>query len=305
MRHALILASLAFLAPLPVFAQADTETEAAAPKLPETCEELATQFSGTLALNEDSTVEDTGTGCRITDFHIELDSMTRFRVEELVLTASDLFGSFAEERLPETVDLQLNTVLMAPETGSPQTNYMIEAMAEPMNIHLAYRWDREDDSVELADFSVASHGLGSFRFAGRFSDLELDPNKLSDASSLPLRIDQLLLEIDDARYFGSIFVPPLIGMLPYEEDPRSVVANYVAAATTFINALPAETMSEDSKAALVTFVESFPRFRGDYTLNLRAEPGLGFEDFASEDITDLAGILPRIKAEATHTPEQP
>lgn len=302
MRYTLLVASLVLPSPLPALAQTETGNET---KLPETCQELATQFSGTLDLNEDSTVEDTGTGCRIADFHIELDTMTRFRVEELVLTASDLFGSFADERLPEEMDLQLNNVLMAPNTGSPQTDYMIEAMAEPMNIHLAYRWDREDDSVDLADFSVATLGLGSFRFAGRFSDLELDPEKLSDAISLPVRIDQLVLEIDDARFFTSMFVPPLIGTLSYEEDPHTVVANYVAAATTFINATPADTIPDDSKAALVTFIESFPRFRGDYTLDIRAEPGLGFMDFAAEDITDLASLLPRIKVEATHTPEQP
>nr|WP_314256944.1 hypothetical protein [uncultured Devosia sp.] len=303
MHYALVLATLAVLSPLPALAQDKSDTKP--PKLPETCQELSGELGNTLELSPQSVVEETGSGCTISNFHVSFGVMDRFHVEKATLSASDLFGSFAEQRLPEELDLQLDQVITAPDTGSPQTDYMIEAMNEPMDIHLAYRWDREEQTVELADFSVSAQGIGGVRFGGRFSDLELDPAKLADATTLPTRIDQLVIEIDNARYLSAMVVPIVIGSLPYDEDPRASVANYIAAATAFINSVPSDTMEDDSKAALVTFVEGFPRIRGDYTLDIRAEPGLGFEDLDVDDPAELAGLLPRIKAEASYTPDEP
>jgi len=159
------------------------------------------------------------------------------------------------------------------------------------------RWDKAEKTLELADFSLDVEEFGGFRLAARVSDFDFDPERLKQAETAPGRIDRVSFNLDNARLFTAFIVPTLLSQLPADADPAPAIENYKKMATAFIDGLPAENTSQDSKAALKGFVADFPRPRGKYSLELSADPGVGMKEL--KGFAGLTAILARTKIEAT------
>jgi hypothetical protein len=267
---------------------------------PTSCAALAEE-TGIIETTADTVIADTADGCRITDFLITPSAPSRFKVNELTLVAPGILDDYAAQRLPASLDLTLHGVLLSPETGSELTTYIIEMQAEPMDVHLSYRWDAAEGVLDLADLSVTAGELGGFRLTGRITDAQVTPDVVADPTRLRGALESLTLEMDNARFAAAYFAPPLVSMLPYDQDPRPLIASYIAAVNGFIASLPAANVSAESKDALTSFVSAFPRPRGDYTLEVTAEPPLALDEIALDTPIALAGILARLRIEATHT----
>lgn len=300
MRLATILAAAALLAPVSAFAQADKK----APAPPATCEALATEL-GFVEKTAETTIEDLADGCRLTSFFINFGQHTRYRIGQATLTAPGLLAAYAGQSLPTELDLAITGFLISPDTGSALTNYIIEMQSEPMDIHLAYRWDPTAHTVDLADFSVAAQAYGAFRVSGRFSDIDLDPARMAELASMPGAIDQLRLEIDNARFFSTLFAPAAVGLLPYDQDPRPLIEGYKQAAASFIANLPATNVPDDAKAALTTFVTDFPKPTGDYALELQADPPIQITALATDSLPAAVALFARLQVTASHAPASP
>lgn len=300
MRFLAIFAAAVMLAPLGVFAQTDQEDVDRA-----TCAELVKSFS-LIETTADSTVEDIDAGCRVTNVFAGTTSYNRYRIGSATLTAPDLFthdlaNSDLEDALPSELDLAITGFQVAPDTGSLLNNYIIESQSEPLNIHLSYRWDKAAQTAELTDLSVTSPGYGSLRIEGRLSDIDFD--RFTDATAdFPGAIDAVTVEIVNARFFSAMTVPALLGLLPYDSDPRPLVADCKMAAIAFIAALPTDNMADESKAALGALVESFPRMEGDYVVQMRADPPLALTTLTGENPAEIAGLIARMQISAEHTP---
>lgn len=302
MRHALVLASLVLLTPLSAHAQANKK----APPAIETCDQLVTAL-GAIERTPETTVKDTPDGCRLTRFYVGTDSYTRYRIDELVLRAPTLFEDYAAERLPTELDLTITGLASAPDTGSPNSNYLIEIQSQPMDFHLAYRWDRDEQTVELSDVSLTAPGHDVIHLAGRLSGMDFSAESLDNLDAMPGAFDQLVIEFNNARFFSSMVAPAVISLLPYDEDPRPLIASYQQSAIAFVEGLPEGTISGDSKAALTSFINAFPRTTGDYQFELRADPPLEFASIdldAVDDLAELFPILQRLQLAVSHTPAE-
>ncbi|MET3927963.1 hypothetical protein [Devosia sp. 2618] len=297
MRFLAVLAAVAVLTPATAHAQADKKAVA-----PTTCAALVKSI-GLFAVEADSTVEDLETGCKLTNVFIGAGSMTRYRIGEATLIAPELFTSYNNDSLPTEIDLSVKGLRLAPDTGSLMTDYMIEVQAQQLDVHLAYRWDKQKRTVDLADFSVAASDYdASFRVSGRFSDAEMDPDQFFDLTRLPGAMEELIVEVIDARFLSSMTVPFILNSLPYDEDPRPLIDGYKKSAVAFIAALPDDNVPGDAKAALTSFVEAFPKMVGDYTLTVRADPPLEFSALAIDGPADIPALLSRLQIAADHTP---
>lgn len=295
MRFLAIFAAAVMLAPLGVFAQTDQDDVDRA-----TCAELVKSFS-LIETTADSTIEDIDAGCRVTNVFAGTSSYNRYRIGSATLTAPDLFTHDLEDALPSELDLAITGFQVAPDTGSLLNNYIIENQSEPLNIHLSYRWDKAAQTAELTDLSVTSPGYGSLRIEGRLSEIDLD--RFTDAAAdFPGAIDAVTVEIVNARFFSAMTVPALLGLLPYDSDPRPLVADYKKAAIAFIAALPTDNVAPESKAALGALVESFPRMAGDYVVQMRADPPLALTTLTGENPAEIAGLIARMRISAEHTP---
>lgn len=291
------LALLAIAAFLPTAAQAQPDTKA----FPGNCTELVKAFD-LIHITPDSTIADSPDGCVFTNVFAGLNSFNRFRLGEVKLTAPKLFAELEADSLPSALELSISGFQAAPETGSPLNNYIIEMQSDPLDIHFAYVWDKTAQTLQLTDFSVTSPTYGAFRFSGRASGLMLDPNQLDDLENASGRLHEIHVELDNARLISAMLAPALLNTLPYDEDPRALIDTSKAAVTAFINALPDASAAADTKAALTSFVNAFPKASGDYTLTLRADPGLKFTAMLVDNPVQLAALLSRVQLTATHTP---
>lgn len=296
MRFLAILAAAAVFVPAAAFAQVDKKAAA-----PSNCADLVKGF-GLIETTAESAIEELETGCIVSNVFVGTGSYARYRIGSATLIAPDLFASDGEATLPSEIDLAITGFQLVPDMGSLLNNYIIEVQGEPLDIHVAYRWDKEGQTVELADFSVAAPGYGQFRVAGRLSNITLDPNQFTDVTSFPGAIDALVIEIVNARFFSAMVVPAILGTLPYDADPRPLIDTYKTALTAFIASLPGDNISDDAKSALTTFVTAFPRMVGDYSVNLRADPPLDFSALAVDSPAGIAAILARMQIAADYTP---
>lgn len=302
MRFSTILATtLVLAAPSAALAQADKK----APKPAANCTELLRSLD-VIEATAETVIEDVANGCTVSNAYIGFGSYNRFRLGELTLQSPDLFTNYASGSLPQELELHIAGFQIAPDTGNLLNNYIFEVQAEPLDIHLAYRWDKQSGDLELADFSVTANDYGAIRLAGRVSGFNFDPDNMDDLTEIPGAFDQLVLQVENAQFFSAMLVPSMLGFLPYDEDPRPLIASYQQAAIAFVNGLPQSSISDDSKAALNTFIESFPQPRGDYTLELRADPGLPFSTLDVDDLTALLPLLANLQLAVTHAPsDQP
>lgn len=273
----------------------------AKPSSAQSCKAFIARF-GMAEETSKTSIEDLGTGCRIRDFYVKSAPYMRYHIASATLSASDLFEAFAAERLPREVDVNIESIVFAPDAGGPLSSYVIRMQSEPMDIHFAYRWGRDERTVELSDFSVDAGNLGGFRLAGRFSDVDLDPDRFKDVSALPGALDHLTLELTNARFFTAYVAPMLVNMLPPDADPEPLIETYKQAAISAIEAAPAQTLSPESKAALVSFVAAFPHPRGNYTVELKADPALPFSQLSKSNAAGFGESLDRLQIGATHTP---
>ncbi|KKC35879.1 hypothetical protein WH87_15020 [Devosia epidermidihirudinis] len=295
MRFLAIFAAAVVLTPLAALAQTDREDVDRA-----ACAELVKSFS-LIETTADSTIEDIDAGCRVTNVFAGTSSYNRYRIGSATLTAPDLFTRDLKDALPSELDLAITGFQIAPDTGSLLNNYIIENQSEPLNIHLSYRWDKAAQTAELTDLSVTSPGYGSFRIEGRLSEIDLD-RFVDAAADFPGAIDAVTVEIVNARFFSAMTVPALLGLLPYDSDPRPLVADYKKAAIAFIAALPTDNMADESKAALGALVESFPRMEGDYVVQMRADPPLALTTLTGGNPAEITGLIARMQISAEHTP---
>lgn len=291
------LALLAIAAFFPTAAQAQPDTKA----LPGNCTELVKAFN-LIDTTPDSTIADSPDGCVFTNVFAGLSSIHRFRFGEVKLTAPNLFAELEADSLPSALELNISGFQAAPETGSPLNNYIIEMQSDPLDIHFAIVWDKTAQTLELTDFSVTSPSYGAFRVSGRASGIMLDPNQLDDLEKAPGRLHEIHVELDNARFVSAMLAPALLNTLPYDQDPRPLIDTSKAAVNAFINALPDASAAADTKAALTSFVSAFPKASGDYTLTLRADPGLEFTALQADNPAQLAALLSRLQLTATHTP---
>lgn len=295
MQFLVLLAAAALV--LPTAAQAQPGTQA----LPRTCTELVKTI-GLIDITADSTIEDRPDGCVLTNVFAGTSSFNRFRLGEVRLIAPDLFAELGAERLPSALELTISGFQVAPETGSALNNYIIEMQSDPLDIHFAYVWNKAAQTLELTDFSVTSPHYGAYRVSARAADILLDPSQLGDLENLPGVLNDVHIELDNARFFSAMLAPSLLNLLPPGEDPRPLIDTYKAAVTAFITALPDASAAPDTKAALISFVSAFPKATGYYTLTLHADPGLKFTALVVDSPSQLAALLTSLQVTATHTP---
>ena len=76
-------------------------------------------------------------------------------------------------------------------------------------------------------------------------------------------------------------------VLPSEGDMDSAFAGVQVEVKAFVADLPGASFPDESKAALVAFVDQLPNPSGELTLAMRAEPGVGPVRFGGYAVTGV------------------
>lgn len=265
MRFAAPLLLLPLLA-IPAFAQdqpSDSES------IPKDCTSLFDNL-GMLNRGDETTIEDTETGCAITNVYFG-SSYSRFAIGRITLEADDLFGAIAGHNRPSRLQLNVSDIRSSPDfdDSSPLTAYIMEMQQTPFALNLAYRWDAESGDFALDDLSMHMPAIGSAVFKAELSDVRDMPESIEEPTDYARgNIEKLTLTLDNRGLFTHVIAPIFLNTLPYDEDPRPHIAAAQKTVIALIDAQPDSQIDDASKAVLARFVNAFPKPEGIYRFEI-------------------------------------
>lgn len=289
---------LALLA-TPAFAQDQTSEP-----VPTDCTSL---FDNLGILNRDaqSEIEDTATGCAISNVYFG-SSYSRFAIGKVTLEADDLFGAVAGNTRPAQLKLNIAGVRSSPDIDSPLNTYIMEMQQVPFELNLAYRWDATSGDFHLDDLSMRMPTVGSAVFQAELSEVRDMPAAIEEPTDYARgNVEKLTLTLDNRGLFTAVAAPILLSSLPYEEDPRPLIAAAQKAAIALIDARPEDQIDAPSKAVLARFVNAFPRPDGLYHFEITPiDAPVSLESLVAptDDMAGLMELLARFNLSAEYKP---
>lgn len=300
-----LFAASCLFAPLAAIAQ--EHPAAIEPATVTDCESFLKSWGFFIELTKGGKIEPIDGGCHGTHLYFVLNPSMRWLFEDMRVTGTDLFLSATENRLPDALEATATGMRFSQTVSSPNLSYQLRALQRTNDIHLSYRWDRHSRDLLLHDFSWVNRQFGSFSLSGAMSNLsELPPLKGKRAQgSDQATIKNVSARLESHGLFEILVVQALISKLPWDEEPQPLVERYQLSAKASIDALPEAVASADSKAALKTFVASFPHPAGLYELNAETQPQVSIAELAkAKDPAALMELFNRIRISVTHKPPQ-
>ena len=257
---------------------------------------------GMLTRGPDSRIEDTATGCVVTNTYFGA-SYSRTAIGQITLEVDDLFGAIAGHSRPARLELSVTNIRVSPEMDeSPLTAYLLETQQAPFDLHLAYFWDEASGDFNLDDLSMTMPALGSLTIKARLAGVSDIPDAPAEPTDyLRGNVEKLSLTLDNRGLFTAFAVPVLVGNLPYDEDPRPAIAATQKTIIALIEAQPESQINASSKAALTRFVNDFPKPNGFYQFEITpigAPVSLESLIAPNDDMVGLLELLARFNLSA-------
>lgn len=283
-RIAPLLACALLLAPAPALSEDD-------PTSLRDCRALLKSVQGEVTRTPETLAEDVPGGCRFTHVGYALDGFVEYRADEVTLLTPDLLAEFPSGDIFKSADLSIRGLRILPNTGNPMGDYLTSQFTSAIDIDLVYDTDPEALTAQLKRFSFDAGEIGRLTLFARFSNFDntdIDYTGLGDEMGV---IHELGLAIEDNGLLATYLLPLVVGGLPYDEDPRPVIAQTKTAISTAIRALPESLISMVSAESLVRFVTAFPEAHGNWTLHFESEEGLALSALDASSLDDLLALL--------------
>ena len=180
--------------------------------------------------------------------------------------------------LPEGLEIAVEGLRLVVQTGNPQMDWLFAAQSRPNAIaaELSLGWDPTARKLRLEGMSIDFPGDNLVEASATVTGVDLSSTGAAQMSATSFALTEFDARITTHGLF-EWYVLMALGpaVLPSEGDMDAAFAGVQAEAKAFVADLPGTSFPDDSKAALVAFVEALPNPSGDLTLELRAEPGLG------------------------------
>lgn len=271
------------------------------------CPGLVQRLSPSVEIGPDSSIDPITDGCHVRDIYLAQSQYVRWRVADLRVTGEALFEAATAGRMPEQLDLTVTGAQLAPAGVPAAQSYVMEVVQTRYDLHLAYQWDAESHDFIVDDLTIKDARSGAMSLKGALSNLSELPamGKKPPENAKQTAIRSLNLRLDNNGIFESLVVTPMISQMTGDEDPRTRVPQYQAAATSFVETLPDAVADGESKTALKTFIADFPHPAGPYEINIVAKTPITMAELAgAANPVALTGLLSRITISATHQPPE-
>ena len=180
--------------------------------------------------------------------------------------------------LPEGLEIAVEGLRLVVQTGNPQMDWLFAAQSRPnaIDAEMSLAWDPSDRVLRLEGLSVDFPGENLVEASATVTGVDL-----SSAGAMQMSATSFALTEFEARitthglfeWYVLMALGPVV--LPSEGDMDAAFAGWQAELKAFVADLPGTSFPDDSKAAMLAFVDDLPNPSGDLTLGLRAEPGLG------------------------------
>ena len=254
--------------------------------------------------SEDTSIEDIDGGCRATNLSFAETAYVHFRVDEVTLLSPDLLDRFPSGKLFVAAELTVKGLRAVPQTGSPLQDYIISLTSTDIDLHLAYKTDPAELTGDV-DFELSAGKLGRLALSARLSDVDPGNVEMADVTDFTATIDHLGASLEDSGLFASFFAPPILGVLPPDEDPRPTIAATQETVIATLSQVPEPMLSSQSLAALSALIRAFPKPEGRWTVSIDSETGLSLDLLRSGGPAALAAVAEGIRITATGAPALP
>ena len=250
---------------------------------------------------QDTVIEDIDGGCRATNLSWSQNSYVQYRADEIILLSPDLLRTLPTGELFVAADLTLKGVRAVPQTNSPLQDYIISLNSTGIDLHLAYTTDPADRTGKV-DFELDAGRLGRLALSAKLTDLDTTDVRLTDLTEVTGRLDHLEASLEDEGLVASIFAPPILSTLPFDEDPRPAIAAGQEAVVAKLESWPEATMTPKSLAVLSDLIRAFPKPEGDWTVTIDSNPGISLQTLYGGTRSAFAGALEGTTITATGGP---
>ena len=180
--------------------------------------------------------------------------------------------------LPEGLEVAVEGLRLVVQTGNPQMDWLFAAQSRPNAIaaELSLAWDPAARTLRLEGMSIDFPGDNLVEASATVTGVDLSSTGAAQMSATSFALTEFDARITSHGLF-EWYVLMALGptVLPSEGDMDAAFAGVQAEAKSFVAGLPGTSFPDDSKAALVAFIDALPNPSGDLTLGVRAEPGLG------------------------------
>ena len=180
--------------------------------------------------------------------------------------------------LPEGLEVVVEGLRLVVQTGNPQMDWLFAAQSRPnaIGVEVSLAWDPAAKVLRLEGLSIDFPGDNLVEASGSVSGVDLSSTGAAQMSATSFALTEFDARITTHGLF-EWYVLMALGpaVLPSEGDMDAAFAGMQAEVKAVVADLPGAGFPDDSKAAMMAFVDALPNPSGDLTLGLRAEPGLG------------------------------
>ncbi|MCU0827255.1 MAG: hypothetical protein MUE52_07570 [Tabrizicola sp.] len=218
-------------------------------------------------------------GCLFTGLRLDLagDYVPDWYVDRLYVDGS-LPWLAGEAAPPDRLDVQAEGLRVVVQTGQPQMDWLFDAQSRPSAIDakLSLAWDPVEKALRLEGLSIDFPGDNLVQASALVTGVDLSSVGAMQMSATSFAITEADLTLQMHGLF-EWYVLMAVGpaVLPIEGDMDAAAEDLRAALLAAVAELPATTVPEPSKSALVDLINTLPNPWGKLEVALRSAAGIG------------------------------
>lgn len=196
--------------------------------------------------------------------------------------------------LPEGLEIAVEGLRLAVQTGNAQVDWLLAAQARPNGIdaEAALAWDPVAKVLRLERLSLDFPGENRVEASAVVTGVDLSSTGAMQMSLASFALTEAELRVQTHGLFEGYALMALgSALLPPEGDMDAAAEGLRAEVLAAISDLPGTSFSDASKAALRVLVGELPNPAGDLAVAVKAEPGIGPVRFGGYAVTGVPATV--------------
>ena len=196
--------------------------------------------------------------------------------------------------MPEGLEIAVEGLRLAVQTGNAQVDWLLAAQARPNGIdaEAALAWDPVAKVLRLERLSLDFPGENRVDASAVVTGVDLSSTGAMQMSLASFALTEAELRVQTHGLFEGYALMALgSALLPPEGDMDAAAEGLRAEVLAAISDLPGTSFSDASKAALRALVGELPNPAGDLAVTVKAEPGIGPVRFGGYAVTGVPATV--------------
>ena len=196
--------------------------------------------------------------------------------------------------MPEGLEIAVEGLRLAVQTGNAQVDWLLAAQARPNGIdaEAALAWDPVAKVLRLERLSLDFPGENRVEASAVVTGVDLSSTGAMQMSLASFALTEAELRVQTHGLFEGYALMALgSALLPPEGDMDAAAEGLGAEVLEAISDLPGTSFSDASKAALRVLVGELPNPAGDLAVAVKAEPGIGPVRFGGYAVTGVPATV--------------